>query len=92
MMTRRGSNVRALHFFFLSRVPLTSIINLFVVGDTDLLAVYPTELAESSSVPRLGDLNGPRPMTSKRAIELRPEVEPGQCPLLAFFSTAETVC
>lgn len=46
------------------------------MGDTDLLAVYPTELADLSTAPSLGDLNGQQPMTSKRAIELQPEIEP----------------
>ena len=52
--------------------------SLFIVADTDLLAVYPTELAQSFSVPRLGELNGPQPSTSKRATELQPEIEPGE--------------
>ncbi|KAK9897231.1 hypothetical protein P389DRAFT_54792 [Cystobasidium minutum MCA 4210] len=44
--------------------------------DTDLLAVYPTELADPSTAPRLGDINGIQPMTTKRAIELQPQIEP----------------
>lgn len=78
--TRRGSNVSSLNFISSrtqSRLCLTSW-SAFIVGDTDLLAVYPTELAETWTAPRLGDSNGVFPMSTKRAIELQPQIEPGK--------------
>lgn len=42
------------------------------------MAVYPTQLAEPVSAPRLGDINGLQPLSTKRAIELQPQIEPGE--------------